>query len=233
MEMSKEKIISIVVAVLIVAGGIYYGFFVAGKGGAKPAVTTTNTNSVATVNGTTLLKSDFDSQLATAVASLKAQGVDTTSASQVALIKSQVLENMINNELVLEGIAKANIKIPDTAVETQYQALVTQAGGKDKLAEQLKTANMTEDQLRVNIAKQLAIQQYLSQNINVSSATVTDAEVKKYYDDNTKGQTNVPAFKDVSAQIKQTLINQKQQLLINTFLASLRASAQIATSTSI
>ncbi len=223
--MSKQKIISIVVLVLI-AGGLI-GWAVLGKK-TTPQVATT-AEPVATVNGVNLSQADFDSQYASAITSLKSQGVDTTSTSSVATIKSQVLDSMIANELVLQGIAKAGIKTSDADVEKQYQLLVQQAGDADKLKAQLTAANLTEAQLRANIAKQLAIQTYLLANIDATKTDVTTAEIKKFYDDNSKGQKDVPPLKDVSEQIKQQLILNKQQTLVNEFLAKLRAQATVTT----
>lgn len=225
--MSKEKVISIVVLILVVIGVV--GFAVYGKDKSDTQQVATTDTAVATVNGVEIKKSVFDTQFAAAIASLSGQGVDTTSTSSVATIKGQVLDNLIANELVNQGVAKAGVKASDADVEAQFQALVTQAGDAQKFAEQLKTANLTEAQLRTNISTQLAIQAYLLQNINASSTAVTDAEIKKFYDDNTKGQTGVPALKDVSAQIKQQLTLNKQQALVNEFIAKLRASATVQT----
>jgi len=222
--MSKEKIISIVVLVLI-AGGLV-SWAVLGKK-AAPAVAVAQP--VATVNGVALARADFDTQYASAITSLKAQGTDTTSTSSVATIKQQVLDGMIANELVMQGITKAGIKANDTDVEKQYQTLLTQAGDADRLKAQLAAANLTDVQLRENIAKQLAIQAYLLANIDQTKTTVTDAEIKAFYDANTKGQKDVPALKDVTAQIKQQLTLNKQQALVNNFIAQLKASATITT----
>lgn len=222
--MSKEKVVSILVLIVVV--GAIVGFAVYGKG--KTSGETAKVDAtVAVVNGVEIKQSAFDTQLASAISSLSAQGTDTTSTSSVAVIRGQVMDSLIANELVAEGVAKAGIKASDADVETQFQALVTQSGGAEKFAEQLKTANLTEAQLRANIANQLAIQAYLLQNIDAKSVVVTDAEIKKFYDDNSKGQTGVPPLKDVSAQIKQQLTLNKQQVLVNEFIAKLRAGATV------
>ncbi len=226
--MSKEKVVSVVVLVLLVAAAVA-GFVFYGKDKVSDQVATID-KTVAVVNGVEIKKSAFDSQLASTISALTAQGVDTTSTSSVATIQTQVLDGLIANELVAQGMAKAGVKATDSEVQAQYDSLVTQAGGVEKFTEQLKTANLTEAQLRTNISNQLSIQKYLLQNIDAASVTVTDAEIKSFYDTNTKGQTNVPALKDVSEQIKQQLILNKQQVLVNDFLAKLRASATVTTS---
>ena len=227
--MSKEKILSIAIVVVVI--GAIVGFSVYGLNKNKKVETPVVVTAAATVNGEDILQSDFDTQYATALASLKAQGSDATSTEAVATLKKQVLDGLISNKLVAQGIVSSGIKVAPEDVEKQYQAILTQAGGAEKLAEQLKTANLTEAQLRTNITNQLAIQSFLLKNVDISTATATEAEIKKFYDDNVKGQKNPPAYKDVKEQIKQQIINNKQQLLVNAFIESLKAKAIIKINT--
>ncbi len=221
---NKEKLVSVAVLVLVAGAVTALAYFGYNKTNSPVAV-----EGVAKVNGETITKSVFDAQLASAILSLKTQGVDTESADSLAKIRTQVMEDLINNELVLQGVAKAGITISAEEVEKQFQILVAQAGGADKLKEQLTAANLTEEQFRANISKQLSIQAYLLRNIDIASATATDAEAQQFYDTNVKGQTGAPAYKDIVEQIKQQIIGSKQQLLVNTFIASLRAAAEVET----
>ena len=224
--MNKEKIFSVGALVVLIVAATLYGVFGMKKSD-KMALDTNASANVALVNGVPITQKAFDTQLASATTTLKAQGADVTSPDKLATIKTQVLTDLINNELVGQEIVKAGIKVTSTQVDAQLQAVITQVGGADKLAAQLSAAGMTEATLRDNIAKQISIQTYLTSNIATSSVTVTDAEIKKFYDDNTKGQTGAPPLKQVSAQIKQQLITNKQQLLVNDFLVTLRAKATI------
>lgn len=227
--MNKEKMMSIGAIVLVV--GVVAGLAIFGASKVKkPVASTTTSASVATVNGVAITKETYDAQLATAISAFKSQGVNTDDTAKLAEIKTQVLNDLISNELVAQGVVSAGVKVTDADVEKQFQAVLAQVGGVEKLKEQLIAAKLTEAQLRINISKQLAIQAYLLQNIDMSTATATDAEAKKFYDDNAKGQANVPAYKDVSAQIKQQIVANKQQLLINAFVASLRSKAKVETS---
>ncbi len=227
--MNKEKMMSIGAIVLVV--GVVAGLAIFGASKVKkPVASTTTSASVATVNGVAITKETYDAQLATAISAFKSQGVNTDDTAKLAEIKTQVLNDLISNELVAQGVVSAGVKVTDADVEKQFQAVLAQVGGAEKLKEQLIAAKLTEAQLRINISKQLAIQAYLLQNIDMSTATATDAEAKKFYDDNAKGQANVPAYKDVSAQIKQQIVANKQQLLINAFVASLRSKAKVETS---
>ena len=240
--MDTKKVIGGVLALAIVAIG---GYMVLGKKGnvatsTQPVATTVET--VAKVNGVDITKSEFDNQLAASITALKNQGVDTSASTTVVAIRTQVINDLINNELVNQGVKAAGIAATQQEVDAQFQAIVSQLGGADKLAEQLKAAGLTEAKLKENIGKQIAAQKFLLANINASSTAVTDAEIKKFYDDAVKAQTEankklpkdqkpqpIPALKDVKAQIQQQLVGQKQQAQAAAFVQALRAKAQIET----
>lgn len=229
--MDKEKILSIGGVVLVVAAVALYGFFGPKKADKAPVVAQQQeAPSVAKVNGVAIAKTAYDTQLASAIAAYKAQGIDVDKPENLTQIKTQVLNDLISNELVMQAIAKAGIKASAEDIEKQYQTLLTQAGGIDKLKTQMVTANITEAQLRENIARQIAVQTYLLQNIDVSKATATDEEIAKFYKDNVAPQKDAPKLKDVSAQIKQQIINTKQQALITAFVQTLKDKAQVETS---
>ncbi len=224
---SKMKIIVALIVVVLIAAGAYM-YFSKMKDGTKSDLVTA-VEPVATVNGVDITQEAYDTQLAASITALKSQGVDLSASSTEAQLRVQVLNDLINTELVNQQIKATNTVATGAEIEAQFQALVTQLGGAAKLQEELTKAQLTEAKLRENITRQLTIQKYLSANVNTSGVAVTDAEIKKFYDDNTKGQTGVPALKDVQEQIKQQLIQQKQQVLINAFLDTLRAKATIET----
>jgi FKBP-type peptidyl-prolyl cis-trans isomerase (trigger factor) len=220
--MTKNNIIVIVVLAVLVVGLAIFGL-----SKAKAPVTD---GKVATVNGVVITKTAYDEQVASLTASLQAQGVNTTDPAKQTEINKQALDNLINNELVAEGIKSSGIVATDAEVETQFQATVTQSGGQDGFKAALTKANLTEAQLRTNIKNQLEIQKYLAANVKVDGITVSDSEISAFYTEYSKAQgTSTPALKDISAQIKQQITLNKQQTLINDFVASLRAKANVQT----
>lgn len=225
--MNKVKIILVilVLAVLVVAGYFLY-----------PKLKTDKVEaSVATVNGVAIAKTEYETQFASAVNTYKTQGVDVENAEILAQIKTQVLDNLINTELVNQAVAEAGIKVNDADVQTQFQSIVDQAGGAEKLKEELTKANLTEAQLKENISKQLAFQVYITANVDMNSVTATDAEISQFYAEYSKAQkdagvSSVPELKDLSEQIKQQIILNKQQVLVNDFVAALRNKAEVVIS---
>jgi hypothetical protein len=224
----KKIVITLVILVILAVVG-YYAFKHGGAG-------SVSAQSVATVNGVAILKSDFDTQLTSALASYGVSAASTT-PDQLAQVKAQVLDSLINNEVLNQAVKAAGITASSTEVETQYQSLVTQNGGADGLKAALAKNNMTDAQLRINIANQLAAQTYLLQNINVSLITASDAEVAAFYAQYSAQQkaagATVPALATLSAQIKQQIITNKENTAVTSFVATLRAKATIATSTTV
>lgn len=229
--MNTNKIVSMVVAVVVLALAGYFVF----RGGDKTETPPAVVESVATVNGVVIPKTNYETQLANSIATFKTQGVDVENAESLAQIKTQVLDDMINNELVSQGITVAGITASTEEVDKQLKAITDQAGGQEKLLGELAKANLTEAQLRENVTRQVAIQAYLAANVNIAGVTVTDAEVTEFYTEYAKSQKaagvkTVPTQKELTDQIKQQITLNKQQALVNEFIAALRAKATIVKS---
>ena len=218
-------IVVLVVALAVVGFFVFRGDGLSGLNG--------DVENAAMVNGVAISKTIYDNQLALTLSSFKSQGMDVENADNLAQIKTRVLDDLINNELVNQGIASAGIKTNEEDVNKQVEAVIEQAGGTEKYQQELTKANLTEKQFKENISKQLALQAYLTANVDVSSITVGDDEISQFYKEYSDAQKTasstieIPALKDVSDQIKQQISADKQQTLINEFLKSLRDKATI------
>ena len=218
-------IVVLVVALAVVGFFVFRGDGLSGLNG--------DVENAAMVNGVAISKTIYDNQLALTLSSFKSQGMDVENADNLAQIKTRVLDDLINNELVNQGIASAGIKTNEEDVNKQVEAVIEQAGGTEKYQQELTKANLTEKQFKENISKQLALQAYLTANVDVSGITVGDDEISQFYKEYSDAQKTasstieIPALKDVSDQIKQQISADKQQTLINEFLKSLRDKATI------
>ncbi|MDO8575637.1 MAG: SurA N-terminal domain-containing protein [bacterium] len=227
----RNLILIIIIAIIIIGVGAYLIF-----GKEKISGLLVKAESVATVNGVDILKKSYDLQYANTLATYKAQGVDVgTDPAKLAEVKKQVLDNLINSELLLQGAKTAGIKSDPVEEEKQFQAILTQIGGADKLKVELEKNNVTEAEVKEDIQKQFIIQSYLSKNIDTSSVVVTDAEIKLAYDQFVKiqkdsGQKTIPTLKELSPEIKQYITSNKQQALVSNFISTLKAKADIKTS---
>ncbi len=106
--MDMKKIVGGVLALVVVAVG---GYMVLGKKSATTTPAVATVDSVAKVNGTAITKADYESQLASSITALKNQGVDTTSTTTMEAIRTQVLTDLINNELFNQAVKAACITV--------------------------------------------------------------------------------------------------------------------------
>ena len=180
--MNKNRIVLIAVLVVVVLAVVGYTVFGRNKTGQQLLQNTTGGPSVATVNGVAISKSVYEAQLSSAIASYKAQGVDVTSADKLAEVKTQVLDNLIDKELVNQAITNAGIKANPTDVEKQVQDIIKQAGGEDKYKAELAKANITDTQYRESLAWDLAFRAFLEANVDLKGIAVTEKEISKFYE---------------------------------------------------
>ncbi len=225
--MNKKNIILILVALVVVLVGGY--FAIDALTGSEGSTTMEETNDfVAMVNGEGILKSDFNTQFASALASLQSQGVDTTSAEFLAQLNTQVLDDLINTKLVEQGIKASGLSATQEEVDAEVASVTTQLGGEEALSTQLANNNLTMEQFLSNITNQLTIQKYLRSNIDSSSVEVTEEEIVALYEQATTAQQQeVPPLEDVRDQVEQQIRADKEQALVNAFIAELRADADI------
>lgn len=216
----------LVVFLIIIAGGYFFYY-----GKSADTKTVDAVVGVATVNGVNISKSLYDTQLNSAISLYKTRGVDVENADNLSRIKKEVLDSLIDNELISQGVIITGIKTSSEEIEKQFQLILTQAGGADSLKAELLKNSLTETQLRENIASQLAAQTYLLKNVDIKSVTVSSDEIAQFYDNYSKtlkdGGKEIPTLKDISADIEKQLVSNKQQALVMEFINSLRAKAKI------
>ena len=218
----KVMTVSVIVAIIIILGALEVSgttHFV------MPFVN--QFRAVAYVNGEKITKSEFEARKEQILNSPQAQQLNLSDPTVLSNIESQILDEMINTDLLLQEAGKAGITASADDVQKQYDDIATRLGGEDKLLAELKNNNLSHDGFLKNIGDQLVIESLLSQNVSTSTITVSDEEIQTFYDQNVKGQDGAPALAEISSQIRDQISSQKQQLLVNDYIDGLRASSSI------
>jgi len=109
------------------------------------------------------------------------------------MVRSQKLDELINQELLLQKAKDEGISVTDEDIQSEFDALKAQFGDEFKTV--LKDAGYTESELRESIMYQLMLTGLLDSLVPRDS--ITDAQVKAYYDDNAESFTE-PAGKQIS-----------------------------------
>jgi FKBP-type peptidyl-prolyl cis-trans isomerase (trigger factor) len=215
-----------IAALALAAVGVFL-FMQYGSGSLGKSVMNGDEEAVASVNGEEISKSTFDAQVAQITTSAGQQGIDVENPETQSLIEEQALDTLVNTELLVQGAAGAGITISDEAIEEQFQSIATQIGGEDALRTQISQLGLTEEEVRANIADELAINQYIAVNVDTNALTVSDTEVQAFYDEISAGQEEVPPLETVGGQIEAQLLETKEQDAILALIAELKEVADI------
>lgn len=190
----------------------------AGCGGGGSASGTVPADAVATVGSTPITKSDFDALIAGAKSSYKGQNkafpaVGTPAYSQ---IRDEAVKYLVQGEEIAQEGAKlgVNVTAKDISAKIKQDAQTYEGGSMPKLVAALKKVGLTlsqyETQTRLNLVDQDVYTKV------TAPVTVSNADVKKYYDQN-KATYNVrvPETREVAHILvsSKSLANKLEQKL--------------------
>jgi peptidyl-prolyl cis-trans isomerase SurA len=140
---------------------------------------------VARVNGKDLTAAELDKQI-----QVQLQGAQQPpSPEELQDLKLQVLSRMINDQILLEQAAAASLSASDAEVDVRFNEFKSRYS-EEKLQELLKEQKMTVDDVRAELRKSITIEKLVNKEIT-SKISVTDAEIKSFYDKN-KESFNLP-----------------------------------------
>jgi len=129
----------------------------------------------ATVNGKEISRADLDKAYQASLSESQPQ----PSPVEVDIRKLQILRGMIDDEILQQRAAKLNLTATDEDVNaklTEIKAPYTQ----DQFDTLLKQQNLTLDELKRNLRRQLTRDKLINKEIE-SKINITDAEIRDYY----------------------------------------------------
>ncbi|MFH1840766.1 MAG: SurA N-terminal domain-containing protein [Candidatus Shapirobacteria bacterium] len=138
-------------------------------------------------------------------------------------IGKDFLENEISRQLILQEAAKQKIEVQTSEIDTKVTEIEKQIEDRGaKLEDLLAAQGQTRDSLRDQLRVQLIIEKILAKDISV-----TEEEIKTYYDQNKASFAEDQTLDQVKTSVAQQLFQQKLSEKISPWLADLRAKAQI------
>ncbi len=96
---------------------------------------------------------------------------------------------MVNDQILLELASTANLSATDAEVDVKFNEFKSQYT-EEKFKDLLKDQKMTVDDIRSELRKSITIDKLVNKEIT-SKISVTDAEIKNFYDKN-KDTFNLP-----------------------------------------
>jgi peptidyl-prolyl cis-trans isomerase SurA len=132
----------------------------------------------ATVNNRVItyaeLEKNFKSQFPSAT--------DGSSEDQVMIQKLELLRNLIDNEIMLQHTEKMGLMAVDADVDAKFNELKAPYT-KEEFERQLKNRNLTVEDLKSQLRRDLSIQKLFNKEIT-SHISISDADVADFYNSN-------------------------------------------------
>ncbi len=138
------------------------------------------------VNDKAITQAQFDQMMDKQAGSgmLAAMGVDVKSDKNsfiYLLLKDRIVNELIVKTLLEEEIAKRGIKVSNADVDEAVKTIIDKVGSKEQLNKLLKENGISNSQFRDDLKEEVKMKK-LAQELGSSS--VSDAEAKKFYDEN-------------------------------------------------
>ena len=199
-----------------------------------------NREVIATVNGIKIYRDDFERE----AYSLKNQlneinqqkmqqlaqaGVNTENIKNVPddIINQYVLQLLINKEILLSSAKNLGIRVSGSTVNKEFKAYQKQSKlGKDEFSQYLRSVGYNVTSFKKMIKDQKTVDKMREKLF--ADDKVTDEEVKKAYERNKYTQAfENQEFDDVKDQIKENMKQDKDIMILNSFIAKAKQKAKI------
>ena len=136
----------------------------------------------ASVNGKTITKGQYERELDIFQKRAAQQGRQL-SAADLTMVKSEILENLINAEVLYQHSQKVGVKVDDQAINEQVASIKKRFPDEPAFKKALAEMQVSEKEIRGQIQRGLAINQLLDDQVR-QKIEITEVESKKFYNNN-------------------------------------------------
>ncbi len=139
-------------------------------------------DNAAIVNGVAIPLDRYQQQLSVVQQQYLMQGISVPE-EQMAELKGQVLESLIDQELLAQEAKGQGYEADQTKVDQQLQQIKGQFPSEEQYYQALAQQGVSEQDFLTELKKSLVVQQFVSDRF-ASQVAVTEEDTKTYYDDN-------------------------------------------------
>lgn len=181
---------------------------------------------VALVNDSKIKGTEYNRFLERYQMQFQQMGQDPTSKESAKQMKDQIIKSLIDYEIVIQEADKKGYEASSEEVDKQFGDFKKQFKDDKKYQEALKQYDLTEEELKKEIAESIKYTTYVEKEIQVDE--VTDQQAKDYYAKIKESQGDkAPKFEEVKDQIKTQLQNQQKQEKVAEKVKELKKGADI------
>jgi parvulin-like peptidyl-prolyl isomerase len=198
---------------------------------AVPARAAKLEDTVATVNGTPILLSEYQKELSTSIDYWNHTEPEALKdPSNLKKLRETTLEELINREILYQEGVKAKIKVRERDIDNGVNEIKSrfapenakelpeaeaQAKAEEAFKKQLQSDGLNMDQFRERLSKQIMARKLIDENVRGRVKPPEEKEIKDYFEKikayNASGSTETPkgmseeeglAFRQISSQVK-------------------------------
>lgn len=217
MDGTKKLILGVSVAVLLLAAGGIVWLKQQGKDAADMNSERTE-DAVAKVNGEEINSAEI----------VAAQEMISQQGEEIS--EENALEQVINQKIISQEVENEGYSITTEEAEaTIGEQLSAQGMGLEEYKQQVEQEGVSYEEQLQRIKEELAVQKYLSDNIDEEAIAVTEEESEQFYEryQDQETEEEIPPYEEIKPQITARLEQQKQQEAINSLIQELRQDADI------
>lgn len=134
----------------------------------------------AVVNGVVITQTELTKELDFHLQRFSRQGVQI-SKEQMADLKNEVLDNLIDREILYQASQKAGIKVDNNKIDEELSGVKKRFPNEDEYKKALSAMKISENDIKQQIKEKLAINALIDMKI-AQKVVVTDKEAKAFYD---------------------------------------------------
>ena len=142
----------------------------------------TSGEKVAVVNGVVISRTQYDKEIEVHLERLSRQGKQI-SEDQMATLKKDILEGLIEREVLYQESQRAGIRITEQKVNDQLAGIKKRFPNEAEFRKALASMNLTEEEVRTQIQRGLAIRELIDRKV-ANKIAITDEETQAYYTEN-------------------------------------------------
>lgn len=138
------------------------------------------TGPIARINGTEIDREDFDKKYSKMTKAFTTRNKDIPEGLALRY-KESILKQLVDKELLQQEINKQGVQVDVAALDAEFEEYKKMFRTDENFDRYLKSSEVTIEQIKDNIKHNLAVNALLEK---AGGLTVTDEEVRKYYDEN-------------------------------------------------
>lgn len=139
------------------------------------------TKGAASVNGIIISNQEVNRQLFVLEQHFLSTQGKAVRPDMVPGLRSKVVDELIDKELLFQESRKRGLEIEDKAVDEKMDALKKQFPNEETFRDEMSQMDVTEEALRLQIKKDMTVQQLVEKDI-LAKVKVSDEDARSFYD---------------------------------------------------